>query len=156
MPSGIFFCNQTHLLMGYQPEKLKITGIGGKAIGDESAIETAFRETVEELLGINPKPKQVKFLISQFPVFKTAINGMYKMFILDFHDLETFLLHCKNKFGSSPYYESFPETLEDLILKRTACKDAEVITLALVPFVHRCVELETCDMDAVLYSNGTS
>ena len=52
--AGIVFKSETHVLMGYQPDKAMISGIGGKPLDLEPMIQTAFREAIEELFGVNP------------------------------------------------------------------------------------------------------
>ena len=55
--AGIMFTDKNSVLAGYSSHKLAITGIGGKKKGDETAIQTAIRETVEELFELEEIPK---------------------------------------------------------------------------------------------------
>ena len=59
--AGCTFLNDTHVLCGYQPHKRKagITGIGGKREPGESILDTAFRETIEELFNLTVVPPEV-------------------------------------------------------------------------------------------------
>ena len=141
--AGIVFKSETHVLMGYQPHKAMISGIGGKPHEHELLIETAFRETIEELFGIDPPISLIHTLINTFNAGKVSNDG-YTMFILPFSDIPLFL-SIVSAFGS-PYYSNFPTTITDLILNRRAPHDAEVTHLALVPIILDAFQVDQRDM----------
>jgi hypothetical protein len=62
--AGIVFTNGTHILAGYQPRKKNphISGLGGSKQKDESYMQTAWRETLEELFEL----KDILFLVLIF------------------------------------------------------------------------------------------
>jgi len=133
--AGIVFKTETHVLMGYQPDKAMISGIGGKPNEFEPLIHTAFRETIEELFGVNPP---CSLLTSLAEIFKTAgsvQNGGYTMFVLSFDDLLRFMGYVQISVQTSPYYTKFPQSIHDLLLCRRTPLDAEVTHLALIPLV---------------------
>jgi 8-oxo-dGTP pyrophosphatase MutT (NUDIX family) len=146
MSAGIVFQSKTHVLMGYQPSKNMISGIGGKSLDGELSLETALRETVEELFGMPPTRWLVNGLLGYFRSRRALQNGTYTMYILSFEDLYDFMAIVRGFMLTSPYYPAFPETLVDLILDRRAPPDAEVTTLAIIPIVKAAFTIDTQDM----------
>lgn len=146
MSAGIVFQSRTHVLMGYQPSKNMISGIGGKALEGEFAFETALRETVEELFGMPPTRWLLNGLLGYFRNRRALQNGTYTMYIFSFEDLINFMILVRGFMHTSPYYPAFPDTLADLILERHAPPDAEVTTLAIVPIVKTAFTIDTQDM----------
>lgn len=149
MSSGIVFKSETHVLMGYQPDKNMISGIGGKPIGNETPIQTAFRETVEELFGVQPSPEVVDALSYSFNLRIPVVNSNYTMFIYTIDDLVQFLYIAKSLLGSSPYYQTFPLTLNALILDRRAPPNVEVTYLALIPIIQVPFHVDQRDMKII-------
>ena len=96
--AGILFTNQTHVLAGYQPHKEKpcITGIGGSKNEGETAIQTAWRETIEELLESDPIPREFLTLCEK-ELAPTCwfSRGEYICFQYSFEDLMRFLKLAK-------------------------------------------------------------
>jgi hypothetical protein len=135
MSAGIVFKSETHALMGYQPHKKMISGIGGKAIEGETPIRTAFRETVEELFGIQPTQWLLNALVGFFRHAKRTSNESYTMFILSLQDLVNFMIIVRGFARTSPYYPSFPISLNEFVLARCAPDTAEVTHLCLVPVI---------------------
>jgi 8-oxo-dGTP pyrophosphatase MutT (NUDIX family) len=146
MSAGIVFQNKTHVLMGYQPSKKMISGIGGKSLDGELTLETALRETVEELFGMPPTRWLLNGLLGYFQSRRAVQNGSYTMYIFSLHDLYDFMAIVRGFMLTSPYYPAFPETLIDLVLERRAPPDAEVTSLAIVPIVKDAFHLDTQDM----------
>jgi hypothetical protein len=148
--AGIVFKTETHILMGYQPDKAMISGIGGKPLELEPLIHTAFRETIEELFGVNPTSC---LLISLAELFKTAgsvQNGGYTMFVLSFDDLLRFMNYVQASVQTSPYYAEFPQSIHDLLLRRRTPTDAEVTHLALIPLVPEYFRVDQRDIPLIM------
>lgn len=148
--AGVVFKSETHVLMGYKPHDGIITGIGGKPIGDEVPIRTAFREAVEEIFGIQPESEVLNSLVSQFSPRGMAENKGYKMFILTIDDLLVFMTIVRDSARVSPFYRSFPSSLEDLILTRRAPKSVEIVSLALLPITPDHYQVDQRDMRTIL------
>lgn len=148
--AGVVFKSETHVLMGYKPHDGIITGIGGKPIGDEIPIRTAFREAVEEIFGIQPESDVLNALVSEFSPRGMAENKGYKMFILTIDDLLVFMTIVRDSARVSPFYRSFPSSLEDLILTRRAPKSVEIVSLALLPITPDHYQVDQRDMRTIL------
>ena len=148
--AGVVFKSETHVLMGYKLHDGIITGIGGKPIGDEVPIRTAFREAVEEIFGIQPEPSLLTALVTEFSVRGMAENKGYKMFILTLDDLLVFMRIVRDSASVSPFYHSFPSSLEDLILTRRAPKSVEIVSLALLPITPDHYQVDQRDMRTIL------
>jgi hypothetical protein len=148
--AGVVFKSETHVLMGYKLHDGIITGIGGKPIGDEVPIRTAFREAVEEIFGIQPEPSLLTALVSEFSLRGMAENKGYKMFILTLDDLLVFMRIVRDSARVSPFYHSFPSSLEDLILTRRAPKSVEIVSLALLPITPDHYQVDQRDMRTIL------
>jgi len=149
MSSGIVFKSETHVLMGYQPDKHMISGIGGKPIGNETPIETAFRETIEELFGIQPSPVLITVLVDNFGFRPEVKNGSYTMFIYTIDELLRFLYVVKSHSGTSPYYATFPTSLDTLIFDRRTPPNVEVIHLCMVPIISSRFDIDQRDMKLI-------
>jgi hypothetical protein len=148
--AGIVFKTETHVLMGYQPDKAMISGIGGKPFELEPLIHTAFRETIEELFGVKPT---YWIIVSLAEIFKTAgsvQNGGYTMFVLSFDELTRFMNYVEASVQTSPYYAQFPKSLDDLLLRRRAPPDAEVTHLALIPLVPEYFRVDQRDIPLII------
>ena len=133
--AGVVFKSDTHVLMGYQPDKAMISGIGGKPNDFEPIVHTAFRETIEELFGIKPTYWIIVSLAEIFKNARSVQNGGYTMFVLSFDDLIRFMKYVQVSVQTSPYYAKFPESIHDLLLCRRTPPDAEVTHLDLIPLV---------------------
>jgi hypothetical protein len=148
--AGIVFKNKTHVLMGHKLHEGIITGIGGKPIGDESPIRTAFREAVEEIFGVQPSVWMIDGLVNEYYDRAMVDNKGYKMFILSFEDILTFMNIVAGWFSVSPFYHTFPKTLDDLILTRRAPKNVEIVDLALLPITTDHFHVDQRDMRILL------
>jgi hypothetical protein len=149
MSAGIVFKSETHVLMGYQPDKNMISGIGGKPIGHETPIETAFRETIEELFGIQPSKELLEVLVNNFGFKPEVKNSSYTMFIYTIEELLRFLCVVKSYSGSSPYYTNFPTSLDSLIFNRRTPLGVEVGHLCMVPIIHVPFHIDQRDMKVI-------
>lgn len=148
--AGVVFKNETHVLMGYKLHEGIITGIGGKPIGDEKPIRTAFREAVEEIFGVHPSVWMIDQLVNTYHDRTMFENKGYKMFILSFEDLLTFMDITAGWVSLSPFYHTFPKTLDDLILTRRAPKNVEIVSLALLPITTDHFHVDQRDMRILL------
>lgn len=146
MSAGIVFKSETHVLMGYQPDKHSISGIGGKSIGNETPIETAFRETIEELFGLQPSKNLIEVLVDNFGFKPEVKNGSYTMFIYTVDELMRFLCVVKSHSGPSPYYANFPTNVENLIYDRRTPMGVEVSHMCMVPIIHVPFHVDQRDM----------
>jgi 8-oxo-dGTP pyrophosphatase MutT (NUDIX family) len=133
--AGVLFTNRQIALAGYHPYKAYLSGIGGKCeSSDRTIVDTAFRETIEELFGLESVPLSLLDLLAKEFSSPDMILGYskYIVYVYSFKDLSRFLHLCK-RFGlESPLYSSFPESLESLLLQRTSTK-GEINQLAIVP-----------------------
>lgn len=136
--AGCVFTDGKHVLCGYQPQKKSpgISGIGGmKEIG-ETYLETAFRETVEELFDIKTLPRDLlPELLHTLHPRKMKMSKGYIQVLFSFEDLTLFLKICKKKGVISPLYSKVPKTLGELIQQRQVSSSAEISHLCLLPVV---------------------
>jgi hypothetical protein len=149
MSAGIVFKSETHVLMGYQPDKNMISGIGGKPIGNETSIETAFRETIEELFGLQPSKSLMEVLVNNFGFKPEVKNDSYTMFIYTIDELLHFLCVIKSYSGSSPYYTNFPTSLDSLLFDRRTPLGVEVSHLCMVPIIYAPFHIDQRDMKII-------
>lgn len=100
-------------------------------------METALRETVEELLGVAHVPsKVVAKLEKKLQPFHVFMNNGYVVCCFSFEDLKK-LLKIVRSFGiSGQLYKTVPSTVEQLVLERkqAVVGTHEVQALALLPF----------------------
>jgi 8-oxo-dGTP pyrophosphatase MutT (NUDIX family) len=133
--AGVLFTNRSLALAGYHPHKGCLSGLGGKREhSDQCSQETAFRELLEELLGVATVPPSLMTdLCSAFSCPELMIcDSHYVLFVYSFKDLVRLLHLCKSSGITSPLYTSFPESIEALLLERLP-HDGEISDLALVP-----------------------
>lgn len=138
--AGCVITNGKHILAGYQPHKNTpgISGFGGHKEGIETFLETAYRETIEELYNI-PSYKipsgLVTTLTSTLKPSSIKMREDYVMVFLTFQDFEVFLKICKSAGIESPLFSKPPLTLSDAIHKRAYDSTAEISHLCLLPIV---------------------
>ncbi len=144
--AGCCFMDEQHVLCGYQPHKRNngITGIGGSREPNESVLDTAFRETIEELFNLKEVPKQLielckeKLQPQRLATSPEPNPKRYIHVILSFEQLETLLALCKRAGVQSDVYPNqLPLTLIDLIRKRKVGPRAEVESLCLMPLIRK-------------------
>lgn len=127
------FTDGIRVLAGYQNKSGKIGGFGGKSLAGESRIETALRETIEELFGVTDVPAE---LISRLPISQNIIEyPEYTCFVYNFEDLQTFIRRA-GRYINSPMYAVFPKTAWELVQNRILLDSAEVGELYLMPTEH--------------------
>ena len=132
--AGILFTNNNLFLCGYQPNKKVpiISGIGGKKELNETIIQTAMRETVEELFDIKINLILIDEINKHLIYKKLLYSNNYYTLIYSFDDLEI-LLNILNKLIKSDLYELFPLNISDLIFKRKSKLISEISNLCLLP-----------------------
>jgi hypothetical protein len=139
MGAGCVFTDGKHILAGYQPHKKHpgITGIGGQREGEETYIETAYRETIEELFHVSSIPiGLIEKLTHKMTPKKIKMKKGYVIVSFDFEDLQLFLTICKKAGLRSPLYKTMPKTLLETIQLRGTDLKAEISTLCLLPVVY--------------------
>lgn len=141
MGAGCIFTDGKHILCGYQPHKKKpgITGIGGHKEGEETYLETAYRETIEELFHVTNTQIPIGLidkLVRTMAPKKIKMKKGYVMVTFDFTDLQQFLKLCKKSGLRSPLYNKIPLTLLETIQQRGTDLKAEISVLCLLPIVY--------------------
>ena len=118
--AGSVFTDGKLILAGYQPLKRSptISGIGGKKEEGETYIETAIRETIEELFEVSDISKSLIEDIKSITPQRIIQNGKYIMIVYNFADLEEILKIVKKNKISSPIYDKIPVNLMDLLFNR--------------------------------------
>lgn len=138
--AGCIFRNESHLLAGYQPRKAKpiVSGLGGKREGEESALVTALRETLEELFEFQTVPFQwIEEIQQRIPYRRTLENGEYISYVYTFEDLERILSFLHEQGASSELYTVFPLNLFSLLFERKQLSyPPEISHLLLLPLVN--------------------
>ena len=136
--AGILFSNETHALAGYQPHKRIpcITGIGGSRHGNETALQTAWRETIEELFDCENVPtKFLNLCETKLVPHSWFCRDEYICFQFSFNDLKKFLKLAKRFHLTTHIYEYYPTNLFELIMNRKDSSTSEIESLCLLPFV---------------------
>lgn len=147
MGAGCVFTDGKHVLAGYQPNKKKpgITGIGGHREGEETYLQTAYRETIEEIYNVTTTQIPIGLidkLIQKMHPKKIKMKKGYIIVTFTFTDLEVFLKTCRKSGLHSPLYTEMPKTLLDVIQARGYDLKAEISSFALLPIVKSHVKLK--------------
>ena len=134
--AGCLFTDKKLVLAGYQFRHGKgvLDGIGGSRDGSETAIETAFRETLEELFDIVPSAGLVTEMRRTFKPRSKFQTGQYICFVYNFKTLEKMMVFLKAHGLRSPLYKVFPVTVSELLFARRI-RPTELTHLSLIPFV---------------------
>ena len=141
--AGTVFTNGNTVLAGYQKEDRapSINGIGGHRKGSETYLQTALRETVEELFGLDDVPATLIQTLGQtLKTSRVHKSGSYVLVIYTFADLETLLKVVERAVKRSPLYSVFPKTLSSLIIDRNPDVNPrpEIVHLCILPVVKGC------------------
>ena len=142
--AGTVFTNGKLLLAGYQKEEYApgINGIGGKRLNPtESYIETALRETIEELFAVDAVPSRLlKTLQQRLIPTRVHKSGTYVLVIYTFAELDVLLREAHSILKISPVYEKFPRTFTELLFNRNAAIEPrpEILHLCILPIVKDC------------------
>jgi hypothetical protein len=138
--AGCFFTDEgeRYVLAGYQQTKTipKLSGIGGAKLSGETPVQTALRETVEELFDIEKVPRcLLQELEVNVPPRRVVQNHSYQLVCYTFEDLELILMILASRGIKTTLYDTFPKTIHELLFQRKVRKEAEISHLALLPFV---------------------
>ena len=142
--AGCLFTNGQTMLAGYQKKRgeIIISGLGGSREGEESYMDTALRETVEELFHVKEVPPKLRKALKKALKPKSVRGkevegwGVYVTVIFTFEDLETLLKYAEKVSLKSPIYETFPKTVSDLLFERNADRGSsapEIEYLTIIP-----------------------
>jgi hypothetical protein len=135
--AGCIFTDGTHVLAGHQPLKKIpiISGFGGKKLSTESnPIDTALRETIEELFHVGDvDPEIIDDIKGEIQPKRTIVNGSYHAFVYSLTDLERILYVLRLNLLKTPLYPGVPGNLQGLLFQRAQDPSAEVLTLCLLP-----------------------
>jgi hypothetical protein len=136
--AGAIFTNGTHILAGYQPNKKTpfISGIGGRMEPGEAFVETAVRESIEEILDVDNVSKKLIEDIIRDVKYKVLIEDMsYSIIVYTFEDLFNILSIAACLIKASPIYKKIPSNLEELLFERCPLRTSEISQLCLLPVV---------------------
>lgn len=137
--AGCAFTDGKLILAGYQPNKPQpfISGIGGMKEEGEGPLDTALRETLEELFEIQETSPYISELKATLNPSKVIQNKTYILLAFTFEDLDAILRILKSRGATSKMYSTFPETLFELLFDRKILEDEkhEISHLALLPLV---------------------
>lgn len=121
--AGCVFTNKIVILGGHHKHKDSISGIGGKRSDmDVDYVDTAWRETLEEIFGWVVSRELLEHVRNHMPPGKEIYYAKYKYVALcyTFDDLK-YLLKILAAFPELPpteFYERFPTRLDELLLFR--------------------------------------
>jgi hypothetical protein len=132
--AGLHFTDGKTIIAGAQPHKIipYVSGFGGRKEdedGDNSII-TAYRETVEELMGVKLKPAFIYQMINALgiiPLFQREADK-YVYYVLDYESL-VFIAEYIYSHHESMYYRRPPTSVNDIINGRWTPAHAEVSQL---------------------------
>jgi hypothetical protein len=135
--AGCLFTDGTHLIAGYQPQKMVpgINGLGGKRLFGEPYFHTALRETLEELFDVTVNSGFLILLETAIKPSQVILNGTYVLLQFSFDDLKILLQYASTYCKWTPLYETMPLTINDLIFNRKYTSDSEISHLCLLPFI---------------------
>ena len=139
--AGCLFLENNTALCGYAPKYGTYTGFGGKSLHGELPIETAIRETLEELYGINPSKKIIYDLVNLLKQYPFDERKGYYFLICSFEDIGIFYRILQKHSVTSPYYKELPTDIDELIKNRLPDFEAEIYDLSIKPIdsdeIHR-------------------
>jgi hypothetical protein len=139
--AGCLFSKGDHALVGLHASKhghVRICGFGGKREAEEPWWQTAFRETVEELLEPERIPFNLYHALRSMPPPRLLYDAEseYVVLVYSTEDLETFLRIC-GEHVTTPLYTTFPKTAEDLVFHRKPQRSAEISDIVFWPTTNR-------------------
>jgi hypothetical protein len=131
--AGCLFIQQGYALVGYSQKYKHYSGFGGKQNVAETPIQTALRETAEELLGIEPTKAEIEHLGKLLEHKKLITRNNYAFLVLKIDDISVF----SNVFGvrQSPYYKTIPKNCSRFILERNPTETAEITEMKIIKVV---------------------
>lgn len=142
--AGCLFTNGLTMLAGYQKKRGEIimSGLGGSREEDESYMDTALRETVEELFHVKEVPPKLRKALKKVLKPKSVRGkevegwGVYITVIFTFEDLETLLKYAERVSLKTPIYDTFPKTVSELLFERNPHRGSsppEIEYLTIIP-----------------------
>lgn len=132
--AGIIAIERGYALAGMSSKHKFFSGIGGKPEGDEEPIQTALREAVEEIFGIEPNPLLLYDLYLTFHNNKIIERQQYHMVVMSFEDISKFVKVVKLNGTKSPFYNDIPESAIKLIMDRIPDDNSEVTELVFLNY----------------------
>jgi hypothetical protein len=134
--AGCVFTDGRYILAGYQPKRSEynISGFGGSRLDNETYMQTAIRETLEEFFEVDPPRYLIDDIEQMLTPTATHINESYVLVQYTFEDLIKLLGYSKSACKHTDLYDVFPESLNDLIFNRNHTPRSEVHQLCLLPF----------------------
>jgi hypothetical protein len=132
--AGCLFIQDTYVLTGYNPKLNIWSGIGGKIEPGESPRITAYRETIEELFGINPSKEILDDCESAFGIIPLNIRDNYGVIKISF-DLYIHLSYILRAHKCvSPFYNNIPISFNEVIHQRKQVENAEITVLKIINY----------------------
>ena len=154
MGAGCLFTSGHYVLAAFQPKKKMpiISGFGGKRHGTETYIQTALRETLEELFDVKPVSVHLIELIetnlTPSQVLKNKPkDGLYYTLHYSFDDLKQILKYASPYCVDTPLYEEWPTSIQRLIFHRNIEKASEVSHICLLPLTGKITIDDNFKMD---------
>ena len=132
--AGCLFIQSGFALVGYTPKLKKWSGIGGKVLGTETLRETAIREMLEELFGLEPFIKLIKDcdkILSNIELIINDFYGILPISFISYKKIAQILVQHKCK---SPYYKTVPMSFVDLINERIPEDISEITELKVINY----------------------
>ena len=135
--AGCMFTDDKFVLAGYQSKLgYNISGFGGSRKGNETYMQTALRETIEELFELPASVELINKLQRTLVPLSIHKNGTYVLVHYSFEQLNKFLSISEPWCKDSPIYYEYPLTLNDLFFNRIYALDSEIKQLCLLPKKH--------------------
>ena len=126
--AGILFVQNNHILCGYNTKEGKWSGLGGKCEENEASFITAIRETIEELFGITLVLEQIHILEKLLKYKSIQNNNSYIFYEMNIDNIFVMANFLKD----SPYYDSLPKNIVDLLCNRKYVSNQEITYLEFV------------------------
>jgi hypothetical protein len=137
--AGIFFTEKGQFLSGFQRKTRQWTGFGGKKKNSENSLETAVRETVEELFEISLRQNEIQELIFHLLLSQatptTTQRGSYIFYTMKFDAIFTIIdFLFQNGMKTALYHPNYPSTMKGLIDDRWSSTKDEMEKIGLYRF----------------------
>ena len=126
--AGVLFLNPfvRKALAGFHPKLGLWSGFGGKRQGNETIAQTAFREVVEEVFGIEIQKKEIAEIVAAVKArFPVPARGYY-IYCLPVSSIFMIVSVLERNRYSSPYYENLPHSMSELLECRSPPPNAEI------------------------------
>lgn len=137
--AGCIFTDGKYALAGYQQNKGRpsISGLGGSKKNGETFMDTALRETLEELFEVYDIEQKLLKELKAISPRRLYQSDDYVSVIYSFDDLQRFLTILKRstKVKATVLYKIFPKSVYELIHNRVIVSTSEISYLMLVPLL---------------------